>query len=440
MSSDSTLSAVTYTSSPKAAPQAPPSPDYVPGPEHPPSPDYVPGLEYPEYLAPSNNDILIEYQPLLVDSSPTALSPCYIADLDHEEVPKDDPKEDPADYPANIGDEEEDDDEEENKNLSLADSFTIPIDDPVPSAKDTEAFETDESAPTPPPPRLRRARISIPSPPLPLPSPPTHTSPTYAEAPLGYRATMIRARAASPLPLPAPSSPLEDVPEADVPPQKRLCLTAPTPRFEVGESSAAAAARQPGLDVTHATNYGFVDTMDATPRRPMSREVGYRITNVWDDMVGDMEETSPTTLEAVNQRLADLTTTLAQDTHATYVRFEDAQDDRAFLRAQINMIRRDRWYFNTMMLVFEREVMYAPGAWADSEDKSAAIEAHVRTLETQVATLMAQTSSLQIQLTTTLGRIQTLEAREPARTDDPKDVDSSAYFYFLSCHIYHVAC
>ncbi|GJW83943.1 hypothetical protein Tco_0157088 [Tanacetum coccineum] len=44
---------------------------------------------------------------------------------------------------------------------------------------------------------------------------------------------------------------------------------------------------------------------------------------------------------------------------------------------------------------------------------------------------MAQTSSLQIQLTTTLGRIQTLEAREPVRTDDPKDVDSSAYFYFL---------
>ncbi|GKB82818.1 reverse transcriptase domain-containing protein [Tanacetum coccineum] len=44
---------------------------------------------------------------------------------------------------------------------------------------------------------------------------------------------------------------------------------------------------------------------------------------------------------------------------------------------------------------------------------------------------MAQTSSLQTQLTTTLGRIQTLEAREPVRTDDPKDVDSSAYFYFL---------
>ncbi|GJW49179.1 hypothetical protein Tco_0090530 [Tanacetum coccineum] len=62
---------------------------------------------------------------------------------------------------------------------------------------------------------------------------------------------MIRSSVASPLPLPAPSSPLllpatdcrEDVTEADVPPRKRLCLTAPAPRFEVGESSATAARK-----------------------------------------------------------------------------------------------------------------------------------------------------------------------------------------------------
>ncbi|GKE49932.1 hypothetical protein Tco_1481190 [Tanacetum coccineum] len=191
----------------------------------------------------------------------------------------------------------------------------------------------------------------IPSPPLPLPSPP--------------------------LPLPVPSSPLllpatgrkEDVLEADVPPQKRLCLAASTLRFEVEEN--------------------------ATPRCLMKREVGYGITDVWDDMVGDMEETAPTTLEAVNQRVADLATTLTQDTHETYVQFEDVQDHRAFLRAQINMIRRDLRYFNAMVVAFEKEAMYAHRAWAGYEDRSATIEAHVKTLETQVATLMAQTSSLQ---------------------------------------------
>ncbi|GJV65492.1 hypothetical protein Tco_1476320 [Tanacetum coccineum] len=43
-----------------------------------------------------------------------------------------------------------------------------------------------------------------------------------------------------PIPLPAPStSRRADIPEADMPPRKRLLLTAPRPRCEVGESSAA---------------------------------------------------------------------------------------------------------------------------------------------------------------------------------------------------------
>ncbi|GJT43738.1 putative reverse transcriptase domain-containing protein [Tanacetum coccineum] len=98
--------------------------------------------------------------------------------------------------------------------------------------------------PTPPPPPLTLLSTplhQIPSPPLPLPSPPTHASLTYVEAPLGYRAAEIWLRAASPLPLPAPStSRRSNIPKADIPPQKRILLTAPTPRLEAGESSAAA--------------------------------------------------------------------------------------------------------------------------------------------------------------------------------------------------------
>nr|GEW60587.1 reverse transcriptase domain-containing protein [Tanacetum cinerariifolium] len=179
------------------------------------------------------------------------LSPAHIADADSEE----DPEEDPADHPADEGDDDDDDDfgddaddedEEEDDNkeeehLAPADSSDVLTVDHVPSAEDTKAFETDESAPTPaliaeyaavptlpsPPPSpltpLSSPLSQICSPPLPLPSPPTHTSPTYAEAPLGYRVTEIRLRATSLLPLPAPSSPLlppaigrsEDVLEAD---------------------------------------------------------------------------------------------------------------------------------------------------------------------------------------------------------------------------------
>ncbi|GJV27792.1 hypothetical protein Tco_1384240 [Tanacetum coccineum] len=103
----------------------------------------------------------------------------------------------------------------------------------------------------------------IPSPPLTLPSPPTHISPTYDEAPLGYRAagTCRFGRELTSL------------------------LSLPDLR------STAVAARQPGLDVA---------TMDATPRRPMSREVGYGIEDVWDDMVRDMEERASTTIEGLS--------------------------------------------------------------------------------------------------------------------------------------------
>ncbi|GKD91846.1 hypothetical protein Tco_1371683, partial [Tanacetum coccineum] len=65
---------------------------------------------------------------------------------------------------------DEDDDEEEEEHLAPTDSFVVLVVDHVPSTGDTEAFETDESAPTPRSPqtkvpftqtRLRRARKTV---------------------------------------------------------------------------------------------------------------------------------------------------------------------------------------------------------------------------------------------------------------------------------------
>ncbi|GKD21818.1 hypothetical protein Tco_1223521, partial [Tanacetum coccineum] len=109
------------------------------------------------------------------------LPPCHQAmwqTLILDEDPEEEPKEDHAGYPADGEDyddepsdddddddntddkdeepfEDEDDDKEEEEYLALADSFAVPIVDPVPSEGwwgggwDTEAFETNESAPTP---------------------------------------------------------------------------------------------------------------------------------------------------------------------------------------------------------------------------------------------------------------------------------------------------
>ncbi|GJR33616.1 hypothetical protein Tco_1209300 [Tanacetum coccineum] len=412
---------------------------------------YIPKPEYPEYLVPSEDEAPMEDQPLPTDASPAALSPGYVPDSNPEEDPEEDSEEEHADYPADGGDgddepsdDDSDDDtddddeepfEEEEEHLAPADSSAIPVVDPVPSAGDTEAFETNESAPTPRSPqirvpfaqtRLRRARktvrleppmsasmeariaeyaaaptppLPVASPPLPLPSPLT-TSPTDAGAPLGYKAAGIRIRAAAaspPLLLPSTSH-RTDVPEAEMPPRKRACFTTLAPRFEIGESSAAGAARRPG----------------PTPEA-----------DAWDEIVEAMMEIAPTTLEGVDQRVTELDTTVRQRTEEFQVRFEEAYDDRAYLRARVNTLFRDRPYHRHTALALDREAVYARIAWTSSEERSAAIEAHVRTLEAQVATLIAQTTSLQTQLTTALGRIATLEARDPEPQDGPAEAGSS---------------
>ncbi|GKG41122.1 hypothetical protein Tco_0470334, partial [Tanacetum coccineum] len=72
-----------------------------------------------------------------------------------------------------------------------------------------------------------------------------------------------------------------DRPEVCLPPQNRLCI-ALGPRYEVEESSSAAAARPTG---GFRVDYGFVSTMDREIRRDLERDIGYEITNTWDEML-----------------------------------------------------------------------------------------------------------------------------------------------------------
>ncbi|GKF97460.1 hypothetical protein Tco_0293281, partial [Tanacetum coccineum] len=172
---------------------------------------------------------------------------------DGEEDDDEDPKEDPCEEHEPEDDDDDDDtddedeeptkDEEEEEHLALADSPVVPVVDHVPSAGDTKAFETDESAPTPRSPqtrvpfsqtRLCRARKTIQ---LELPmsasmeaciakhaaAPIPPTNPTYDQAPLGHRAAMICMR--------------DDIPEEDMPPRRRFVLIAPPPGCDVAESS-----------------------------------------------------------------------------------------------------------------------------------------------------------------------------------------------------------
>ncbi|GJT30359.1 hypothetical protein Tco_0910634 [Tanacetum coccineum] len=388
-------------------------------------------------------DRLPMHLPYAADVSPTALSPGYIVVCDLE----DESEYGPTDYPTNEGDDDDDDDtsgddaddedeeeafEEDKEHLAPADSTVVsPAVDPVPSAEEIEPFETDDSTATPPPPPAycTTSRMSVRSQaPIPFPSkkevarlfviptpPPSPLTPLSSPR---YRAARIRLRAASPLPLPSPppSSPLllpftnhrADISEVVLPPRKRLCL-ALGPRFEVGESSSDAAARPTG---GYRVDYGLIGTMDVELRRDRVREIGYGITDVWEDPTEATKEVPSTTVAELSQRVTDLVTTVRQDTDEIYVRFEDAHNDRALLRGQVNMLRRDRHYhINTAMLV-------------ESEARVAQEDTRISSLEALVTTLISQTTSLQTQLIAALGRIDTLEAREPAHIDNPEDVDS----------------
>nr|GEX06873.1 hypothetical protein [Tanacetum cinerariifolium] len=114
-----------------------------------------------------------------------------------------------------------------------------------------------------------------------------------------------------------------------------------------------------------------------------------------------------------------------QRTNEFEIRFEEAQDDRSLLRDRVNTLFIDKPDHCHTSMLLDRETIYTRKAWAGSKDRSAAIVAHVRTLEAQVAALIAQTSSLQTQLTIALGRIEILETRDLEPQEGPAEAGSN---------------
>nr|GEY32844.1 putative reverse transcriptase domain-containing protein [Tanacetum cinerariifolium] len=144
--------------------------------------------------------------------------------------------------------------------------------------------------PTPPPSPLTPMSSplsQIPSPPLLVPSPPPiPSSPLPPPVPDKTHATEQDVAAAL-LMLPSTTH-RSEVPEANMPPQKRSCFATPTTGFKVRESSATAAARPP-KDL-----YGFVDTTEAEAS----------ITRRHARTLHDIERRMMTDVELVNLRVS----------------------------------------------------------------------------------------------------------------------------------------
>ncbi|GKC12983.1 hypothetical protein Tco_1009765 [Tanacetum coccineum] len=413
------------------------SPAYVPDPieldEH--VPVYVSELEHPEYHAPSNDDIQVEDQPYADDASLTAESPGYIADSDSmEEDDDEDPEEDPSEKHEPEDDDDDDDiddedeeptKEEEEEHLALADSSLVPVVNLVPSVGDTEAFETDESAPTPRSPqtrvpfsqtRLCRARKTVRlEPPMSTSmeariaehaaAPILPTSPTYDQAPLGHRTDMIHMR--------------EDIPEEDQPPRRRFLLTAPPPGCDVAESSVVAAARAP------RGQYDFVDDVEA--RHGLIRSPGHDAQTIARaaDRAEDVgyvralqasECRMMTSMEEVNLRVSYQAQVRRQESEIFYTQLHDARTDHRDIRLEINVVRGQR-------TAYETELHEVRQAYLRSEAQNRALLARLETLETHMTRMEWQRQRAEDDAVRQIMRTHVLEAR--AQIDTVEDTGSS---------------
>nr|GEV45699.1 hypothetical protein [Tanacetum cinerariifolium] len=224
-------------------------------------------------------------------------------------------------------DDENEEKEEEEEHLAPADSaIVIPTDELVSSPEGTEP-----------------AAISFPleaeverllAMPTPSPSPFTSLSPPS----VGERLAKCTAPAAlpspplpSPLHMPPPIDYRDDIPETEMPPRKRLCLSTLGSRYKVEESSTARPTRGRGID------YGFVSTLDAEARRRGIGEVGYGIRDTWIDLAEIVPEIAPMIVGEVNTRVTELAELHEHDTQDLYALLEDAQDSRTRISQRVDV-------------------------------------------------------------------------------------------------------
>nr|GEW71508.1 hypothetical protein [Tanacetum cinerariifolium] len=387
-------------------PVAPPSPDYIPGleePQTPPAPqdedehepifiqlldpDFVPDPIYPDYIPLEDEHILsAEKQTLPPVPSPTAESPGYVVESDPKEDPEeyeDDETEDgPVDYPIDEGDNGDDDE---------GDSSGDDVDDEEEEEEEEEHLAPANSVVVIPavisfPPEAEVEKLL--DMPTPSPSPPTSLSPPSA----GERLARCMVPAALPLPplppplhMPPPVDRRDDIPETEMPPRKRLCLSTLGFRYEVRESSIARPTGGQEID------YGFVSTLDAEARRRGIGEVRYGIKDTWIDPEETVPEITPLTMGEVNTRVTDLVELHEHDTHDLYALLEDDQDSRTRISQQVavdsqrvDLLMEDMIAHQETIQIVEDEAYATREAWARSIGLSQAVHFELQTHQEQV--------------------------------------------------------
>nr|GFC14728.1 hypothetical protein [Tanacetum cinerariifolium] len=173
-------------------------------------------------------------------------------------------------------------------------------------------------------------------------------------------------------PAPANSSVLpsashrEDRPEVTLPPQKRLDITL-GPRYEVGESLSAATTR---LARGFRADYGFVAIVDREIMRDPEREVGYGITDSWDEIVETLQGAPVSTNTEWDGYVREFETRVRQDMDEIYTRLDDERTERQLLVGRLNMLFKDRRAHAYTRQLMKTEASMSREAWGRATDAS----------------------------------------------------------------------
>ncbi|GKA07886.1 putative reverse transcriptase domain-containing protein [Tanacetum coccineum] len=211
------------------------------------------------------------------------------------------------------------------------------------------------------------------SPTFPLPPP---INPTYDQAPLGHRAAMIRMR--------------DDIPEEDMPPQRRFVLTAPPPGCDITESSAAVARASRG-------QYDFVDAVETG--HGLVRSPGHNIQTI--------------VLEAADKSRG-----------FGYVRASTSSVRRMILPIEeVNLRAIYHTGSHGRRTTYETELQEVRQAYLRSEAQNKALLVRLETLEAHMTRIEWQRQSAKDRAVRHMMRTHVLEAR--ARIDTVEDTSSS---------------
>nr|GFA49496.1 hypothetical protein [Tanacetum cinerariifolium] len=148
----------------------------------------------------------------------------------------------------------------------------------------------------------------------------------------------------------------DNIPETEMPPRKRLCLSTLGSRYEVGENSTSRPTGGRGID------YGFVSTLDAKARRQGIEEVGYGIRDTWIDPTETVPKIAPMTVGEVNTRVTELVELHEHDTQDLYALLEDAQDNASLTwwNSQIRSLGPDAYSMTWEVLKKKMTEKYYP--------------------------------------------------------------------------------